>query len=36
MPVSATVVAKAPVRASRPGFGATLWQKTQLSFHRVT
>ena len=26
----------APVAGSRPGLGATLWQKTQLSFQRVT
>jgi len=36
MPSSATVVWKAPVAAFRPGSGATLWQKTQLSFQRVT
>ncbi len=35
-PSSATLVAKRPLPGSRAGLGATLWQKTQLSFQRVT
>ena len=35
-PSSAIVVANRPVAGSRAGLGATLWQKTQLSFQRVT